>query len=82
MPVLIFIVLIVILYIMVIESREMQNRPTLSWRLAIAGLIGLVLSFAILAYLVATYRQMEDAYPGCDNVVRASGTTDCVIETT
>ena len=68
MPVLIFVTITVILYIMVIEPRAEQKRPIPYWSLAIVTLVGLVLSFGILVYLVARDTPVEGAYPGSGNL--------------
>lgn len=68
MPVLIFLTIVSISYGLIVESENEKFRAILQRQLWVVGLVGLVISFAILTYMVAQYTPVEDAFPGSDNL--------------
>ena len=64
MPILIFVTIIGILYVMVAEPEQEKKRHIVYQWLAVAALVGLAVSFGILVYLVARYTPIDGAYPG------------------
>jgi hypothetical protein len=68
MPLLIFLTIVSISYVLIAEIEDKKGRTALQRQLLVVGLVGFVISFMILTYLIAQYTPVEDAFPGSDNL--------------